>query len=131
MQTFDKAVSISFQDEVKQGIPAELPAPKAIDPHASHAPIRNISGLSRKEKVLAVRNALRYFPKEWHAELSVEFAEELNNYGRIYMYRFMPEHAIHARPIFDYPAKSRQAASIMLMIQNNLDYKVAKHPQEL
>jgi urocanate hydratase len=131
MQTFDKTVSISFQDEIRQGIPAELPAHKAIDPQASHAPIRNISSLSKKEKVLAVRNALRYFPKEWHAELSVEFAEELNTYGRIYMYRFMPEHAIYSRPIQDYPAKSHQAASIMLMIQNNLDYKVAKHPQEL
>ncbi len=131
MQTFDKAVSISFQDEIKQGIPSELPAPKAIDPYASHAPIRNISSMSRKEKVLAVRNALRYFPKDWHAELSAEFAEELNTYGRIYMYRFMPEHAIYARPILDYPARSNQAASIMLMIQNNLDYKVAKHPQEL
>lgn len=131
MQTFDKAVSISFQDEIRQGIPAELPAPKDIDPRASHAPIRNISSLSRKEKVLAVRNALRYFPKEWHSELAAEFAEELNTYGRIYMYRFMPEHTIYARPIQDYPARSRQAASIMLMIQNNLDYKVAKHPQEL
>lgn len=131
MQTFDKAVSISFQDEIRQGIPSELPPPKNIDPLASHAPIRNISSLSRKEKVLAVRNALRYFPKEWHAELSQEFADELNTYGRIYMYRFMPEHPIYARPIQEYPAKSQQAASIMLMIQNNLDYKVAKHPQEL
>lgn len=131
MQTFDKVVSFSFKDEIKQGIPAELPPPKAIDPTASHAPIRNISGLSRKEKVLAVRNALRYFPKEWHAELSQEFAKELNTYGRIYMYRFVPEHPIYARPIQDYPSKCQQAASIMLMIQNNLDYKVAKHPQEL
>ena len=96
----------------------------------SHTPKRK-DILSLEEKKLAIRNALRYIPKGWHAELSKEFAEELNNFGRIYMYRFMPEYAMYARPINNYPAKTLQAAALMLMIQNNLDPAVAQHPQEL
>ncbi len=120
----------SFQQAIKQGIPKELPSPKPFDPDINHAPPRrNI--LSDDEKRLAVRNALRYFPKKWHAELAQEFADELNRYGRIYMYRFRPDYEMYARPIEDYPAKSKQAAAIMLMIQNNLDPKVAQHPHEL
>ena len=120
----------NFQVAIKQGIPAELPAPKPYDPDINHTPPRrNI--LSADEKRLAVRNALRYFPKKWHAELAQEFADELNQYGRIYMYRFRPDYEMYARPIDDYPAKSKQAAAIMLMIQNNLDPKVAQHPHEL
>jgi urocanate hydratase len=84
-----------------------------------------------EEKKLAVRNALRYFPKAWHAELAKEFFEELQEYGRIYMYRFMPDYKMYARPISEYPAQTQQAAAIMLMIQNNLDPAVAQHPQEL
>ncbi len=120
----------SFQEAIKQGIPVELPAPKSYDSDINHTPPRrNI--LSNDEKRLAVRNALRYFPKKWHAELAQEFADELNQYGRIYMYRFRPDYEMYARPIDDYPAKSKQAAAIMLMIQNNLDPKVAQHPHEL
>ena len=120
----------SFQQALQQGIPVELPAVKAYDPHINHAPKRrNI--LTTEEKKLAVRNALRYFPKKWHQILAPEFAEELNTYGRIYMYRFRPEYEMYARPIEEYPAKSKQAAAIMLMIQNNLDPKVAQHPHEL
>ena len=121
-----------FQRQILEGIPATLPAPKPLDPGVSHAPRRVIEGvLSAEEKVLAVQNALRYFPPQWHAELAAEFAAELEQYGRIYMYRFRPDYAMHARPVADYPARSRQAAAIMLMIQNNLDPKVAKHPHEL
>jgi len=120
----------SFQDAIKQGIPVELPSPKPYDTDINHAPPRrNI--LSDDEKRLAVRNALRYFPKKWHAELAQEFADELNRFGRIYMYRFRPDYEMYARPIEEYPAKSKQAAAIMLMIQNNLDPKVAQHPHEL
>ncbi|MEY4486662.1 MAG: urocanate hydratase [Bacteroidota bacterium] len=121
---------ISFADEIKQGIPSALPAPKAWDPAINHAPKRK-EILSPAEKKLAIANALRYFPKEQHAILAAEFAQELQTYGRIYMYRFMPEHPIFARPIDDYPGKSAQAKAIMLMIQNNLDHRVAQHPQEL
>jgi urocanate hydratase len=122
----------SFHSAIKGGIPAQLPPPKPLDPTVSHAPRRVIEGvLSDDEKVLALMNALRYFPVEQHAELAPEFAEELHRYGRIYMYRFRPEYAMHARPITDYPARCPQAAAIMLMIQNNLDPKVAKHPHEL
>ena len=121
-----------FQRQILEGIPATLPAPKPLDPNVSHAPRRGIEGgLSAEEKVLAVQNALRYFPPQWHAELAAEFAAELERYGRIYMYRFRPDYAMHARPVADYPARSRQAAAIMLMVQNNLDPKVAKHPHEL
>jgi urocanate hydratase len=121
---------ISFADEIKQGIPSALPAPKAWDPAINHAPKRK-EILSPTEKKLAIANALRYFPKAQHAVLAAEFAQELQTYGRIYMYRFMPEHPIFARPIDDYPGKSAQAKAIMLMIQNNLDHRVAQHPHEL
>ncbi len=120
----------TFQQAIKQGIPLELPALKPFDPAINHAPPRrNI--LNDAEKKLAVRNALRYFPKKWHNVLAPEFADELNRYGRIYMYRFRPDYEMYARPIDAYPAKSKQAAAIMLMIQNNLDPKVAQHPHEL
>lgn len=122
----------TFQHDILAGIPAELPAPKALDPNVSHAPRRVIEGvLSEDEKVLALQNALRYFPPAWHESLAAEFADELKRYGRIYMYRFRPDYPMHARPLTEYPARSRQAAAIMLMIQNNLDPKVAKHPHEL
>lgn len=119
-----------FQDQIRQGIPSNLPKKKQRNPHLSHAPKRK-DILSPGEKKLSLRNALRYFPKEWHTELAVEFLDELKEYGRIYMYRFMPDYRIYARPIGDYPAKSPQAAAIMLMIQNNLDPAVAQHPEEL
>ncbi|MEK7253808.1 MAG: urocanate hydratase, partial [Bacteroidota bacterium] len=110
----------------------ELPAPKPLDSTVSHAPKRNIEGvLSQEEKKLAVANALRYFPKDHHPTLAKEFAEELETYGRIYMYRFRPDYEMFARPIDEYPHRSRQAAAIQLMIHNNLDPKVAKHPHEL
>lgn len=119
-----------FQNEILQGIPAQLPTPAVYDKSVSHAPKRK-EILNHEEKKLALRNALRYFPQEWHATLAPEFMEELRTYGRIYMYRFRPSYAMYARPIDDYPAKSRQAAAIMLMIQNNLDPAVAQHPHEL
>lgn len=120
----------TFQEAIKQGIPSELPAKAQLDTSVSHAPKRKAI-LSKDEEKLAIRNALRYFPKEWHAELAVEFLEELREYGRIYMYRFRPTYPMHARPISEYPAQSEQAAAIMLMIQNNLDPAVAQHPNEL
>ena len=119
-----------FQQEILQGIPSELPARKAYPKNANRAPKRK-DILSKDEKKLAVQNALRYFPKAWHAELALEFAQELKEYGRIYMYRFKPSYDLYARPISQYPAKTTQAASIMLMIQNNLDPAVAQHPEEL
>ena len=121
---------ISFADEIKQGIPKELPQLKAWNTQVNHAPKRK-DILSLAEKKLALANALRYFPKEQHAILAKEFAQELTEYGRIYMYRFMPEHPIFTRPIREYPGKSEQAKAIMLMIQNNLDHRVAQHPHEL
>ena len=121
---------MDFKAEVAEGIPRQLPKAKTPDSKYSHAPKRK-DILSAEEKKLALRNALRYFPKEWHAELIEEFRNELKEYGRIYMYRFMPEHEIYARPIEEYPAKCQQAAAIMLMIQNNLNPAVAQHPQEL
>lgn len=122
----------AFQQAIRAGIPAQLPSPRPQDPSVSHAPRRVVEGvLSENEKVLAIQNALRYFPTEWHRELAAEFADELRRFGRIYMHRFRPEYAMHSRPVSDYPAKSKQAAAIMLMIQNNLDPKVAKHPHEL
>ncbi|MBR7102257.1 MAG: urocanate hydratase [Tidjanibacter sp.] len=119
-----------FQQSICEGIPAVLPAPKPYDTTVSHAPARK-DILSAEEKELALRNALRYFPAEQHATLAPEFAEELRRYGRIYMYRLRPDYPMYARPIDDYPARSRQAAAIMLMIQNNLDPAVAQHPHEL
>jgi urocanate hydratase len=119
-----------FQSEILRGIGESLPEPKAYDPAVSHAPRRkNI--LNKTEKRLALRNALRYFKPEHHQVLAPEFADELDKYGRIYMYRFRPDYAMYARPIQDYPQKSLQAAAIMLMIQNNLDPVVAQHPHEL
>ncbi len=120
----------SFKATVQQGIPRELPPPRPYSEKVAHAPRRK-DILSAAEKQLAVRNALRYFPAEWHAELSREFAGELRHYGRIYMYRFKPEYPMHARPIGHYPAKNPHAAAMMLMIQNNLDPAVAQHPDEL
>ncbi|MEN9698838.1 MAG: hypothetical protein RLZZ301_36 [Bacteroidota bacterium] len=121
---------LTFAEEICQGIPAELPAPHVYDSQVNHAPKRK-EILSPDEKKLAIANALRYFPKAQHAELAPEFAQELAQYGRIYMYRFMPTHPIVARPISDYPGQSQQAKAIMLMIQNNLDHRVAQHPHEL
>lgn len=119
-----------FSRVVAEGIPSQLPPKIARDLTVSHAPRRK-DILSKKEEKLALRNALRYFPKSWHAELAPEFLAELKAYGRIYMYRFRPSYEMYARPIAAYPAKSKQAAAIMLMIQNNLDPAVAQHPHEL
>lgn len=121
---------MTFQELILQGIPSELPGKKPLDPNVSHAPKRK-DILSLEDKKLAVRNALRYIPKAWHAELAQEFFAELQEFGRIYMYRFRPDYEMYARPISDYPAKTPQAAAIMLMIQNNLDPAVAQHPHEL
>ncbi len=121
-----------FQVAITTGIPTVLPPRRPLDTTASHAPRRVVEGvLSAKEKVLAVQNALRYFPPAWHMELAAEFAGELDRYGRIYMHRFRPDYAMYARPVSEYPARCAQAAAIMPMIQNNLDPKVAKHPHEL
>lgn len=119
-----------FQKLVLQGIPDELPVPKKYDPEINHAP-KGKEILTREEKKLAVKNALRYFDQKHHSVLAREFAEELEKYGRIYMYRFRPDYKIYARYIDDYPAKCKQAAAIMLMLSNNLDYAVAQHPHEL
>ncbi|NOX85989.1 MAG: urocanate hydratase [Chlorobi bacterium] len=119
-----------FQKAILTGIPDELPAKKPYDPDINHAPKRK-DILTVEEKRLALKNALRYFPKKLHRLLAPEFAEELKNYGRIYMYRFRPDYEMYARPIDEYPAKTKQAAAIMLMIQNNLDPAVAQHPHEL
>ncbi len=121
---------LSFSDEILLGIPLELPQPRLRIPEYNHAPKRK-EILSLEEKKLAIRNALRYFPSAWHSELSSEFAMELEKYGRIYMYRFKPAYKMYARPVSEYPAKTREAAAIMLMIQNNLDPEVAQHPEEL
>ncbi len=119
-----------FQEMIRQGIPRELPDPPPDLPGADHAPPRE-PGLSAAERRLALANALRYFPRAWHAALAPEFARELAERGHIYMYRFRPHYAMHARPIDEYPARCRQAAAIMLMIQNNLDPQVAQFPCEL
>ena len=121
---------MTFQEQIKQGIPSVLPEPKPYPSDANRAPKRK-DILSADEKQLAIRNALRYFPKEWHTELATEFAAELKQFGRIYMYRFKPNYELKARSISDYPAKCEQAAAIMLMIDNNLDPAVAQHPEEL
>lgn len=123
-------MSISFVEEIQQGIPASLPSVKAYDPDVNHAPRRK-EILNDHEKQLALKNALRYFDPSQHAQLLPEFREELDTYGRIYMYRYRPEHKIYARGIDEYPGKSMQAKAIMLMIQNNLDHAVAQHPHEL
>lgn len=119
-----------FRQEISEGIPAVLPAYQSIDEKLNHAPKRK-QILSGEEKKLALKNALRYFPENQHAELAEEFLNELEVYGRIYMYRLKPKHTMYARPIDDYPGKCLQAKAIMLMIQNNLDIAVAQHPQEL
>ena len=119
-----------FQAEIRAGIPDYLPEPQKYDTSINHAPKRK-DILTYEEKKLALRNALRYFPKKFHATLAPEFAEELHKYGRIYMYRYRPRYEMKARPISDYPHRSEQAAAIMLMIQNNLDPSVAQHPHEL
>ncbi len=121
---------MTFEEQIRAGIPDSLPPVKPYDTDINHAPKRK-DILSPKEKRLAMRNALRYFPQHLHAQLVPEFAEELHRYGRIYMYRYRPEYDIYARNIDEYPHRSRQAAAIMLMIQNNLDPKVAQHPHEL
>jgi urocanate hydratase len=121
---------MTFKAQILEGIPENIPSTKPYDTSINHAPKRK-DILSDEEKKLALRNALRYFDKKHHAELIKEFREELNTYGRIYMYRFRPDYNMYARPIEAYPAKSKHAAAIMLMIQNNLDYAVAQHPHEL
>ena len=119
-----------FQADIRAGIPDTLPAPKPYDKTINHAPKRK-DILTNEEKVLALKNALRYFPQKHHKTLAKEFLEELKRYGRIYMYRYRPDYEMKARPIEEYPARSHQAAAIMLMIQNNLDKAVAQHPHEL
>ncbi|MBR6715259.1 MAG: urocanate hydratase [Prevotella sp.] len=119
-----------FQQAIREGIPDTVPALQPYDNNINHAPKRK-DILTTEEKRLALRNALRYFPKHLHAQLAPEFVEELNKYGRIYMYRYRPTYEMKARPISDYPHQSEQAAAIMLMIQNNLDPRVAQHPHEL
>lgn len=126
----DKMNKVSFEKSIINGIPGELPPKKEWSLSSNRAPKRK-DILSLEEKKLAIRNALRYFPEEWHHELASEFAQELRDFGRIYMYRFKPSYEMYARPISEYPAKSIQAAGIMLMIQNNLDPAVAQHPDEL
>lgn len=119
-----------FRAELQLGIPSTLPEMPAYDKEINHAPKRK-DILSSEEKKLALRNALRYFPEHLHKDLAPEFAKELHDYGRIYMYRYRPQYEMYARPIDEYPHKSRQAAAIMMMIQNNLDPRVAQHPHEL
>jgi len=119
-----------FQQAIKRGIPSNLPDLQAYDLKVNHAPVRK-DILSKEEKKLALRNALRYFDPKHHKTLAPEFAEELKKYGRIYMYRFRPTYKMYARGIDEYPQKSKQAAGIMLMLQNNLDPRVAQHPHEL
>ena len=121
---------MTFQEQIKQGIPKILPEPQAYDAAINHAPKRK-DILSPDEKILALRNALRYFDPKDHTTLAKEFLNELNTYGRIYMYRLRPEYKMYARPVSEYPGNSEQAKAIMLMIQNNLDYAVAQHPHEL
>ena len=121
---------MTFKEQILQGLPSTLPSKKAYPIGGNRAPKRK-DLLSKEEKQLAIRNALRYFPDQWHSDLATEFAEELKEYGRIYMYRFKPNYDIYARPISEYPAQSEQGAAIMLMIQNNLDPAVAQHPEEL
>jgi urocanate hydratase len=122
--------SANFRKQISEGIPSELPDIKALDLSLNHAPKRK-DILSLKEKKLALKNALRYFPEKFHQILALEFASELQKYGRIYMYRFRPDYQIKARHLDEFPCKSRKAAAIMLMISNNLDHSVAQHPDEL
>ncbi|MBK9191426.1 MAG: urocanate hydratase [Crocinitomicaceae bacterium] len=119
-----------IKEDILNGIPKNIPPKKEYESGINHAPKRK-DILSAEEKKLALKNALRYFPKEQHKELAAEFADELKKYGRIYMYRYRPDYKMYARPISEYPGKCEQAKSIMVMIQNNLDYAVAQHPHEL
>lgn len=121
---------MTFKEQILQGIPSILPAKRNYPTDANRAPKRK-DILSVEEKQLAIKNALRYFPKAWHKELATEFANELKEFGRIYMYRFKPDYKIYARSISEYPAKTQQAAAIILMIHNNLNPDVAQHPEEL
>lgn len=130
LEKFSLKSMTTLKDTILKGIPKELPQPKPYNPNVNHAPKRK-EILNEEEKKLALRNALRYFEPKHHATLLPEFKEELEKYGRIYMYRFRPDYKIYARPIDEYPGKSEQAKAIMLMIQNNLDYAVAQHPHEL
>jgi urocanate hydratase len=125
-----QTTKLSFKDQILEGIPEQLPEPKPYDSSINHAPKRKAI-LSKQEEILALKNALRYFDQQHHAVLLPEFKNELDTYGRIYMYRLRPNYRMYARPIDEYPTKSKQAAAIMLMIQNNLDYAVAQHPHEL
>ena len=120
----------NLKKAILEGIPKALPPKKKLNPNVSHAPNRK-KVLNKEERKLAIRNALRYFPKHFHKELAEEFLEELDKYGKIYMYRFMPDYEIKSRNINDFPYKSKQAASIQLMLSNNLDYAIAQHPEEL
>ena len=121
---------MTFKEQLLQGIPNELPEPTPLDPEINHAPKRKAI-LNPEEKKLALQNALRYFKPEHHKTLLPEFRQELEDFGRIYMYRFKPDYKMYARAIDEYPGKSTQAKAIMLMIQNNLDHKIAQHPDEL
>jgi len=121
---------LGFSEEVRIGIPTDIPDPAPLDETLEHAPSRPVN-LSLEQKRLALRNALRYFPPEWHSELSSEFAAELESFGHIYMHRFRPRYAMYARPIMEYPAENQHCAAIMMMIQNNLDPNVAQYPHEL
>ncbi|WP_428743349.1 urocanate hydratase [Tenacibaculum sp.] len=121
---------MTFKELILQGIPTTLPKKRVVSKGVNRAPKRK-DILSREEKQLAIKNALRYFPKNWHEELAQEFSDELKAFGRIYMYRFKPDYEMYARPISEYPAKCSQAAAVMLMIQNNLNPAVAQHPEEL
>ncbi|WP_179008823.1 urocanate hydratase [Winogradskyella forsetii] len=125
-----QTTTLSFKDQILKGIPNSLPEPKPFDISINHAPKRKAI-LSHEDEKLALKNALRYFDKKHHRTLLPEFKNELDTYGRIYMYRLRPDYKMYARPISAYPAKSKQAAAIMLMIQNNLDHAVAQHPHEL
>ncbi len=126
----NKSKILSFKEAILQGIPKQLPEKKVYPKNANPAPKRK-EILSVEEKKLAIKNALRYFPKTWHQELAIEFAQELKEFGRIYMHRFKPDYTIYARPLNEYPAHTNEGAAIMLMIQNNLDPAVAQHPEEL
>jgi urocanate hydratase len=121
---------MNFKEQILQGIPEQLPAKKVYSASVSHAPVRK-DILTKEEKKLALRNALRYFPEAWHKELAADFLAELQTYGRIYMHRFRPDYEMYARPVNEYPYQSLHAACIMLMIQNNLDPAIAQHPHEL
>jgi urocanate hydratase len=121
---------MSFSSAIEAGIPAALPTPPPIDPSIPRAPARTLT-LSKEERRLALANALRYLPEEWHEAYAPELAKELALWGRIYMHRLRPDYAMYARPISEYPARCTQAAAIMHMIQNNLDPAVAQHPYEL